>query len=156
MQNKPPVNQYALDRVDAGKDRSLYEGLADFNPLGLAFTNLSDQQRDKFERHDLDPSDFEGRGLLGNFFPKWALADALKQKRTEARTQIKPAIAAQDYQYKREDYLLNRAQNERAEDAQMQFDFGSKLADRQGKLNLRQSMVNSVMQRTSSPINWLR
>lgn len=164
---QPPQSAYLQRRLEATSDPKLYEGLADFNPLGLAFTSLKPEQRQRFEDAGLDASDFESRGLLGNLFPKWALFDALKEKRKENRTQIKPAIAAREQQYADQNYQLNLQQRERREDAQMQFDFGSKMADKQlqgakelaeqqGKMGMRQLAYSTTMQRQHLPTTWFK
>lgn len=163
----PPQPEYLRRRIEAVNDPSLYEGLADFNPLGLAFTSLRPEQRQRFEDAGLDAADFESRGLMGNLFPKWALSDTLKQKRSELRNQVRPALAAREQQFIDQQYIANLQQRERREDAQMQFDFGSKMADKnlqgakelaeqQGKMNLRQSMFDAASKRIGTPINWLR
>ena len=155
MENNPPQPQYLQKRIDATNDPRLYEGLADFNPLGLAFTSLSREQKQRFEDAGLDAGDFESRGLLGNLFPKWALSDTLKKQRAENRSQVKPAIEARNLGFADREYETNRQQALQKDNAQMQFDFGSKMADKslqgakelaeqQGKLNLRQSMFDSV------------
>lgn len=159
--NQPPQPQFLQKRLEATNDPKLYEGLADFNPLGLGFTSLKPEQRQRFEDAGLDAGDFESRGLLGNLFPKWALSDALKEKRKENRTQIKPAIEARNQQYADQQFQMDRAQKEKQQDTQMNFDFGSKMADKslqgakelakqQGKLNLRQTMFNSATNRQGS------
>lgn len=158
-----PVNQYLQQQLDIGRDESLYNNLADFNPLGLGMAKLSPEQKAKFENAGLSASEFEARGPLANWFPKLALSDALSKKREEARTQIRPALAAQKYQYDQQEYLMNRAQRERTEDAKMQFDFGSKiaerqgllaerLADKQGRMNLRAANTNAAATRQFAPV----
>lgn len=148
--NQPPQPAYLQKRIEATSDPKLYEGLADFNPLGLGFTSLKPEQRQRFEDAGLDAGDFESRGLLGNLFPKWALSDALKEKRKENRNQIKPAIEARNQQFTDQNYQLNLQQRERREDAQMQLQGAKELAEQKGKLNLRQTMFNSATNRQGS------
>lgn len=167
----PPTNEYldsALNNAnDSAFKQRLYDAAPNLNLLGLRFggSNLSSEDKAKAAQLGIDTSAIEGRDLFS--LGKWKAFDAIKPNERQAMTQLPMAKAAENRQFQLQQYQIDRQQDLQKDNAQMQFDFGSKMADKslqgakelaeqQGKLNLRQSMFSSATQRANTPINWLR
>ena len=167
----PPPNQYLENVLNSANDpafkQRLYDAAPNLNFLGLRFGggDLSSEDKVRAAQLGIDTSAITSPDLFS--FGKWKALDAIKPKEQIAMTQLPMFKAAEDRQAQLQQYQIDRQQSLQKDNAQMQFDFGSKMADKQlqgakelaeqqGKMGLRQSMFNSAMQRASTPINWLR
>lgn len=167
----PPRDEYRESLLQSANDealkRRLYEAAPNLNLLGLRFGGTSLDPQDALRARQLgidtgaitDPDFFS--------FGKWKALDAIKPRERAAQLEIPMVKAAEDRQFKLQQYQLDRQQDLQRDQTQMQFDFGSKMADKslqgakelaeqQGKLNLRQSMFDAASKRIGTPINWLR
>lgn len=167
----PPSNQYLENVLNSANDpafkQRLYDAAPNLNFLWLKAggSDLSSEDKVKAAQLGIDTSAITSPDLFS--FGKWKALDAIKPKEQIAMTQLPMVKAAEDRQAQLQQYQIDRQQSLQKDNAQMQFDFGSKMADKQlqgakelaeqqGKMGLRQSMFNSAMQRASTPINWLR
>lgn len=166
-----PPNAFLDNALNSANDpafkQRLYDAAPNLNLLGLKFggNDLSSDDKLKAAQLGIDTNAIEGRDLFS--FGKWKTLDAVKPKEQMAMAQLPMVKATEDRQNQLQQYQIDRQQDLQRDNAQMQFDFGSKMADKQlsgakelaeqqGKMNLRQSMFGSAMQRASTPINWLR
>lgn len=155
----PPRDEYR-DRLESSANDSafkqrLYDAAPNLNLLGLRFggSSLSDEDRLKAAQLGIDTGAITDLDLFS--FGKWKALDAIKPRERAAQLEIPMVKAAEDRQFKLQQYQLDRQQDLQRDNAQMQFDFGSKMADKnlqgakelaeqQGKLNMRQAMFNSA------------
>lgn len=155
----PPRDEYR-DRLEKSVNDSafrqrLYDAAPNLNLLGLRFggSRLSDEDRLKAAQLGIDTGAITDPDFFS--FGKWKALDAIKPRERAAQLEIPMAKAAEDRQFKLQQYQLDRQQDLQRDQAQMQFNFGSKLADKQlqankelaeqqSKLNLRQSMFDMV------------
>lgn len=167
----PPPNQYLENVLNSANDpnfkQRLYDAAPNLNFLGLRFggSDLSSEDKVKAAQLGIDTSAITSPDLFS--FGKWKALDAIKPKEQMAMTQLPMVKAAEDRQAQLQQYQIDRQQDLQRDQAKMQFDFGSKmtdkqlqgakeLAEQQGKMNLRQSMFDAASKRIGTPINWLR
>ena len=167
----PPRNEYLENALSTASDpafkQRLYDAAPNLNLLGLRFggSDLSSEDKVKAAQLGIDTSAITNPDLFS--FGKWKALDAIKPKEQMAMTQLPMVKATEDRQAQLQQYQIDRQQDLQRGNAQMQYDFGAKMADKQlsgakelaeqqGKMNLRQSMFGSAMQRANTPINWLR
>lgn len=166
----PPRDEYRESLLTNVNDREfrqrLYDAAPNLNVLGfrLGGTSLNDADRLKAAQLGIDTGAITDPDFFS--FGKWKALDAIKPKERAAQLEIPMVKAAEDRQFRLLQYQLDRQQDLQRDTAQMQFDFGSKMADKslqgnkelaeqQGKLNLRQSMFDAASKRIGTPINWL-
>lgn len=167
----PPPNQYLENVLNSANDPAFKQRLYDAAPnLNLAWLRLgggelSSEDKAKASQLGIDTSAIEGRDPFS--FGKWKAYDAIRPNERQAMSQLPMVKAAEDRQAQLQQYQIDRQQSLQRDNAQMQFDFGSKMADKQlqgakelaeqqGKMNLRQSMFDAASKRIGTPINWLR
>ena len=167
-----PRDEYREGLLESVNDKAfidrLYNASPNLNAFWLRFggTDISPEDATKARALGIDLDEITGRSFLPSF-GKWKALDAIKPKERAAQLELPMAKAAEDRQFKLQQYQIDRQQSLQRDNAQMQFDFQTKagqqqlqgakeLAEQQGKMGLRQSMFNSAMQRASTPINWLR
>lgn len=167
----PPRDEYRESLLTNVNDREfrqrLYDAAPNLNVLGLRLggTSLNDADRLKATQLGIDTGAITDPDFFS--FGKWKALDAIKPRERAAQLEIPMVKAAEDRQFKLQQYQLDRQQDLQRNQTQMQFDFGSKMADKslqgakelaeqQGKLNLRQSMFDAASKRIGTPINWLR
>lgn len=156
----PPRDEYREGLLESANDKEfidrLYSASPNLNALWLRFggTDISPKDTAKAIALGIDVDEITGRHFLPSF-GKWKALDAIKPKERAARLELPMVRAAEDRQFKLQQYQLDRQQDLQRDQAQMQFDFDSKMADKQlqkakelaeqqGKLNLRQSMFDMV------------
>jgi len=169
--SSPPPNAFLDSALNTANDSAfkqrLYDAAPNLNLLGLRFGggSLSSEDKARAAQLGINTSAIEGRDAFS--FGKWKTLDEVKPKEQMAMTQLPMVKATEDRQNQLQQFQLDRNQDLQRDQAQMQFDFGSKmgaeqlagakeLAEQQGKMNMRSSMFNTAMQRGSTPINWLR
>lgn len=155
----PPRDEYRESLLqsanDEGLKRRLYEAAPNLNLFGLKFGggNLDPQDRLRAAQLGIDTGAITDPDLFS--FGKWKALDAIKPKERAAQLELPMVKAAEDRQFKLQQYQIDRQEDMQRDAAQMQFDFGSKmakenlqgakeLAEQQGKLNLRQSILDSA------------
>lgn len=155
----PPRDEYR-ERLEASANdpafkQRLYDAAPNFNFLGLRFGggSLSDEDRLRAAQLGIDTGAITDPDLFS--FGKWKALDAIKPKERAAQLELPMTRAAEERQFKLQQYQIDRQQDIQHDQAQMQFDFGSRMADKQlkgakelaeqqGKMNLRQSMFDMV------------
>lgn len=166
----PPKDEYRESLLntanDAGFRQRLYDAAPNLNLFGLRFggSSLSPEDRLKAAQLGIDTGAITDLDFFS--FGKWKALDAIKPRERAAQLELPMAKAVEDRQFKLQQYQIDRQQDLQRDQAQMQFDFGSKMADKslqgakelaeqQGKMNLRQSMFDAASKRIGTPINWL-
>ena len=158
MNNPPPRNQYLQDL----NNREIYDKLYDAAPnLNLGWIrfggrDLTSQEIDEALKRGIDPDKIAGRDFFS--FGKWKAFDEIRPKEYQLRAQIPAQLAAEDYNRRKEDRTISRQQSIQREDREdrQKFELNlntqninarAKEIQEQGKLNMRQSMLNSVNER---------
>lgn len=164
MSTPPVSNQYLQDL----NDRKIYDKLYDAAPaLNLGWIrfggrDLTSQETDEALKRGIDPDKIAGRDFFS--FGKWKAFDEIKPKEYQLRAQIPAQLAAEDYNRRKDERTINRQQNFQKEDREdrQKFDLNlntqnldarARELQEQGKLNMRQSMLNSVNDRRLAILN---
>lgn len=162
-----PSEQYLQEkRQQAAKARQVAESIPAFAPFGWG---VNEKHREALQSVGIEPDDVLGEGLFSNWLPQWKSKDIARDKRRESREVIAPAIAAKtsirtdkDFELRRQDELQRNDREDRQRfDLNLNtqnLDARARELQEQGKLNMRQSMLNSVNERQaaiiSNPIRW--
>lgn len=162
------VNDRYLEqkRQQAARARQVADSLPAFTPFGWG---ISDKNREDLISVGIEPEDVFGEGIASNWLGQWKARDLAREKRRESRDVITPAIEAkrsnrteEDFRIYRQDELQRRDREDRQKfDLNLNtqnLDARAREIQEQGKLNMRQSMLNSVNERQaaiiSNPIRW--
>lgn len=157
------VNDKYLEqkRQQAARARQVADSLPAFTPFGWG---ISDKNREDLASIDIEPEDVFGEGIFSNWLGQWKARDLAREKRRESREVLTPAVEAkrtnraeEDFRIYRQDELQRRDREDR-----QKFDLNlntqnlearAREVQEQGKINMRQSMLDSVNNRRLAILN---